>query len=79
MSDDHEDKLKVSGRTIDLPNGRHVFVGTSEVPDTFYIEFKSESGEETRVIISREAKDALTALLVSSDTPTERWIEVPTP
>lgn len=71
-----DDKVRVVGKTIDLAGGRHVFVGTSDRPDTFYLGFRNLEGEETRLVISREAKDALTALLVDVDTPAQRWVQV---
>lgn len=68
--------VRVVGKTIDLSGGRRVFVGTSDQPDNYFLGFRNTEGEETRLVISREAKDALTALLMDVDTPAERWVQV---
>jgi hypothetical protein len=55
---------KVSGKHIDLDERRYVFVGLcDEEPNTIFIGFRNAEGEETRLSISAEARDALVALL----------------
>lgn len=51
----------VLGRKIDLPDGRLVFFAATD--DRYYIGFRNECGEDTKLTLSREAKDALSALL----------------
>lgn len=52
---------KFTGYKIDLPEGRHVFVG--ELNDCFLIEFRNAQGNITHLKLSREAGDALRYLL----------------
>ena len=56
--------MKVLGRRIDLSDGRFVFFGTSEEqPDHFFLGFQNADEEQSKLRLSREAKDALVLLL----------------
>jgi len=55
---------EVLGRTIHLSDGRLVFFGTSaETPESYYLGFRNAEGDDKKLILSREAKDALAILL----------------
>ena len=52
---------EILGRKIDLPEGRFVFFAAAD--ETYYLGFRNQQGQQTRLSLSREAKDALRALL----------------
>jgi len=55
---------EVLGRTIHLSEGRIVFFGTcKDKPEEYYIGFRNAEGDDKKLILSREAKDALALLL----------------
>lgn len=51
----------IEGHMIELSDGRHVWVGKDE--DRFLVQFRSPEGKLTRLVISKEAGDALHYLL----------------
>lgn len=53
----------ITGRQVELSNGRSVFVGRSDSDDQTYIRFINSQAEETRFKISPEARNALVTLL----------------
>lgn len=56
----------ISGHQIKLDEVRSVFVGRSDDADGFtYIKLVNPDGEETRLKISDEAREALAALLAN--------------
>lgn len=58
--------MNIIGRQIQLDDKRSVFVGRSDDDDGLtYVKFTNSDGEETRLKISQEAREALLNLLAS--------------
>jgi len=72
--------MTIIGHRIKLTNDRFVFVGSSDATDLTYIAFRNAQGEETRLSLSPEAKDALVSLLVNHTDPMsvdlDQWVRV---
>lgn len=62
---------KISGRQIDLSDGRHVFY--AEHDKVHYFRFMSREAHETKLKLSDDANDALIQLLTAKNRPA-RWI-----
>ena len=55
--------MKALGRMLKLPGGRIVFLAEHpEEPGTFLVGFKNSDGDDTKLILSAKALDALVAL-----------------
>lgn len=74
--------MNITGRQIQLDDKRSVFVGQTDENDGLtYIKFVNHEGDETRIKISKDARNALMTLL-SVDAVFERvttdgkWIAV---
>jgi hypothetical protein len=56
--------MNITGRQIQLDDKRSVFVGQSDENDGLtYIKFINHEGDETRIKISKDARNALVTLL----------------
>lgn len=60
-------ELNVRGRRLDLSEGRLVYVGKSEErPGFVFVGFRNSAGEDTKLILSDEAAEALKNMLTSA-------------
>ena len=60
----HTPNVNITGHQVHLDEKRSVFVGRNEAGDGLtYIKFVNAEGEETRLKISQDARDALLKLL----------------
>jgi hypothetical protein len=74
---DQKPSFVVRGHIVKLSEGRSVFVGYSDNPesDDVFVSFTNEEGRETNIRLSEEAADALSSLLESRGTDAvARWV-----
>lgn len=60
--------MEIEGRLVPLTKGRMVFLAIRD--DSAFLAFKSSIGTDTTIVLSREAYDALAAMITDADVGT---------